>query len=490
MSRRSRKRAKGVKSNKLGIIAVLLILLAVVAVGVLHTVVRNYLRSEDFRVLVSEKVSEAANVKGEFAPFRWDGLAVDTDEYAAEGKGVIQQLRVEGMHTEVGLGKIWDGVWQIQGSRVRQIDVVLNTQAPSKPPKTVVIDENTMQPKEKKGWMPTEFELERLEIQTVNLTTLLEDGEASLKGVQVHVAPASGNQSYDIVMKGGTLKLPIEKVPTVDLKRVDMRYQDHQIYLHDLNATAWSSGVLDAAGEFDMKSKRYAFQGNLQGVKCDELLSKDWAKKVSGIVSSSYTVMDQGAEPQANGRLVIKNGVLTALPVLDALAAYADTTRFRVLNLSEAQADWKWRGDEVKLSNIVMASEGLMRLEGDLAIRGKKLDGTFNLGLAPGTLSRIPGAETDVFKSGEHGLLWAPVRITGTLDDPKEDLKNRLIAAAGMRLFTIAPETGAKVLKFSGKAIKDGSDKTIEGGTEAVDEGQKILEGVAEGLLRGLLGDD
>ena len=34
--------------------------------------------------------------------------------------------------------------------------------------------------------------------------------------------------------------------------------------------------------------------------------------------------------------------------------------------------------------------------------------GRFRLGLAPGTLSTIPGAETDVFLPGERGLLWTP----------------------------------------------------------------------------------
>ncbi len=486
MSRRSRKRASGVKSNKLGIIAVLLLITAVVGVGVVHSMVRNYLRSEGFRVLLSEKVSDAANVEGEFSAFRWDGLAVDTDSYQAGGKGLIRKMELEGLHTEVGLGKIWDGVWQIQGSRVREIDIVLDTQAPPTPPKAVVIDEVTMQPKEKKSWMPSEFELEKIDIQELNLVALLESGQVSLTRAQVQVKPVTRNRAYDISLAGGTLNVPYDQVPAIRLDEANLRYQENKMFLKDLTADVWSSGRLISSGEMDLKSKRYAFQGSVEGVKCSEVLSENWAKKVTGNISTSYTVVNHGVEPQAEGRLVIRNGVITALPLLDTLAAYADTTRFRVLNLNEAETDWKWRGGDLELTNILLESDGLMRVEGDLAIRGEKLDGKFMLGLAPGTLSRIPGAETDVFKRGDHGLMWAPVRITGTLDKPKEDLKNRLIAAAGMRLFTIAPETGAKVLKFSGRTMKDLPEKLLNGGGDSKD----LIEGVAEGLLNGLLGGD
>ncbi|HEY8960655.1 MAG TPA: hypothetical protein VIM57_00515, partial [Luteolibacter sp.] len=149
--------------------------------------------------------------------------------------------------------------------------------------------------------------------------------------------------------------------------------------------------------------------------------------------------------------------------------------------------------------DLVIASEGLVRIEGTLAVRDRRLDGSFRLGLAPGTLAQIPGAETDVFLPGERGLLWAPLRITGTLDDPKEDLTSRLIAAAGMRMFDVLPETGERVLKFSRtvvnhapiekgiEAVGKGVEKGIETGVKAIDKADELLHGVNR-TLDGLLG--
>ena len=89
----------------------------------------------------------------------------------------------------------------------------------------------------------------------------------------------------------------------------------------------------------------------------------------------------------------------------------------------------------------------------------------------PGTLSNIPGAETDVFLPGSHGLLWAPVHVTGTLDNPEEDLTARLIEAAGMRMFETLPETGEMALRFTQKAIGSYSGGAIGKGFELLGKG-------------------
>ena len=184
----------------------------------------------------------------------------------------------------------------------------------------------------------------------------------------------------------------------------------------------------------------------------------------------------------------VKDGVLTALPVLDRLAAYANTTRFRILPLQEAHAGFIRRGNKLTLTDIVISSEGLVRLEGRMDITGQALDGFFRLGLPPGTLATIPGAETKVFVEHEHGLLWATLRITGTLDEPKEDLSERLMAAAGDRMFELIPETGEKALKFTRSLFGESGRDAVQQGVEAVRGGSDILHGAADTVRQGVGG--
>jgi hypothetical protein len=91
-----------------------------------------------------------------------------------------------------------------------------------------------------------------------------------------------------------------------------------------------------------------------------------------------------------------------------------------------------------------------------------------------------------VFKPGRFGLLWAPIRVTGTLSDPKEDLTDRLTEAAGARMFELLPETGEKVFKFTKNVLGESPTKIIEKGSEVIDKGGELIKGAGD-LLKGIL---
>jgi hypothetical protein len=121
-----------------------------------------------------------------------------------------------------------------------------------------------------------------------------------------------------------------------------------------------------------------------------------------------------------------------------------------------------------------------------IQIRGNQLDGSFRLGIAPGTLATIPGAESEVFVPGERGLLWTSLRITGTVDNPKEDLTDRLVAAAGIRMFEQLPKSGERVIKFAQSILGGSSPTAGEDSAEANEQSEKVIKEV-NGLLQGLL---
>ncbi len=457
----------------------------------LYAMVRSYLHSEDFRRFLSGKASEAAEVTGEFTPFRWEGLAVDTSRFEATGSGVIRDLRVDGLHTEVGLGGLRRGVWEIRNSSAQRMELSLDARKPTAAstatPREMI---PTPPAKDAAGWLPKKIELQGLDVGNLVVKALLAGGEVSASGLRVRVDSSSNNHSWRTEIADGTIHMPLGLLPEFRLGRARLRYQDHQVFLTSATASAWKDGQLKASGEWNGLTKQYSLQGDVAGVKCGDLFNEDWAKRFKGDVSSDFNLDNLTGKPMARGRLDIRNGSLTALPVLDALAAYADTRRFRLLTLSEAHTDWSWKNDETCFSNLILASEGLVRLEGLLIIRGHDLDGTFRLGLAPGTLASIPGAETDVFAPGEKGLVWAPLHITGTLEDPHEDLTDRLVSAAGARMFDVIPETGEKVIKYTRSVLGDTPSKTLDKGVKLIEQGTKIVDdfGGVNGLIDGLLG--
>ncbi len=501
--RRDRRRAGETSRPWLGRLLAIVGVIVFVAIIAGYVGLRGYLHSEAFRRFLSAEAGQALKADGQFALFRWDGLQVSTDSFEASDGKVLERLRADNLRTEIGFGGLKRGVWELRESDVGRIDVSIDARGGNSPD-VAASPESPPKPSRKpsqKGWLPSDVELQGLTVRELSLRGILHDGLVTANGMKVRLDPAGGKKAYRASIDGGEVHLPWSWAPPVQLQQVKGRWQDGELFVTDANATLWKHGRLQADGEWNQRTGLGAFQGTVTDLDCADLLNADWAKRLTGKAESTFTLELRQSGPTARGRLQVRDGVLTALPFLDSLAAYADTQRFRVLPLSEAHTAWEYANREVVFRDLVIASEGLVRLEGTLAIRDGRLDGNFRLGLAPGTLAQIPGAEIDVFLPGERGLLWAPLRITGTFEDPKEDLTNRLIAAAGMRMFDVLPETGERVLKFSRtvvdqvplekgiQAVEKGLEKGLETGVKAIDKADDLLNGVNR-TLDGLLGGD
>lgn len=486
MSRRSRRRSGRGKPSWGGRIVIGLLVAGVVGVFALIVGIRGYLHSDSFRKMLSMEAGKALDGDGAFEAFRWKGLQVKTDSFKASGKGPVRQVRAEGIETEIGLGGFSRGVWEVRGFHIRKLEAKIDlTKVGVESVKTP--DKGGRAKPARRGWLPNQAEVVDAEIGNIAMEVMTPRGPASIMGTRLRAELKGGPMSYQAKLDGGVLQLPFEKLSPVKLDKAEVRWQDSTLFLTALDAEMWEKTRLSATGEWDSISQRSAFEGAVTEIPCVKLLNDTWSRRVTGEFDLSFEFEQTAESKNARGKIELKGGTLTALPVLDVLAAYADTRRFRVIQLTEARSDWRWRDGVLHFTNLVLASEGLIRLEGGLALRGRELDGMFRLGLPPGTLSQIPGAETHVFLPGERGFLWTTIRVTGTLDKPREDLSDRLIAAAGERMFEMLPETGEMVIRYSKTLAADAAPKVIEEGVRVIEQGTEIIQG-ANSLLDGLLG--
>jgi hypothetical protein len=417
-------------------------------------------------------------------------LAVDSEGYKAEGQELVSALQIEGLHSEIGLSGLRRGVWEIRNTRLRRLTMHLDATYPQATAPMAVIApdlEPPSQPSIRKTWLPDELELQSLELDEWNVHTRLTSGDFSATGMRLIAVPDKGKRSFQAEIRNGTIRTPFEVLPSIQLIETRLRAGQDSVFLSKLSANAWSKGRIDATGEWHRETNTYSFGGTISDVNSEDLLNETWAKRITGTLSTDFSISNTTGKPSAHGHLILTDGVLTALPVLDALAAYADTRRLRVLNLNEAHTKWRWTPDELTFHHIVIGSEGTARVEGQLQIRSGNLDGTLQLGLVPGTLASLPGAETHVFTRNERGLLWATIHVSGTLEKPRENLSERLLAAAGLRMLETLPENGEKVIKFTRNVLGEDSARAVEKGVEIIDKSGLNIEDVG-GILNNILG--
>jgi hypothetical protein len=422
---------------------------------------KSWLHGEEFRAMLSGKAGKTMNAEAAFGTFRWDGTVVDCPSFDAEGPGVMSRLEARGLSIDVGLGRVRERVVQLRNARVNQIDLEFDLRksaAYAAPLPDEVVAPELVQTAKAASWydrfLPNDIRLSELKVDQSSVRLKMDDGSMVFSGTRWEVTPDQVQGSYRALGQGGVITFPWEFLPPLELETAKMRYQDGSVFLTDADFQVYDRGRLRLAGEASVQGEGLSFDGTLRDVMADEVLSPDWSQKVEGRITSDFTVVDRGTGIVVDGALNFTDGVLTGLPVLDSLGAYGGNPRFRRLSLNEAKLKYSWEDGRIMIRDIRIGAEGLIRVEGRLTIeKDERLDGRFQVGLIPGTLARIPGAETKVFLPGERGLLWTSLHVTGTLDNPEEDLTNRLIAAAGMRMFELVPETGEHVLRFTQNAM-------------------------------------
>jgi hypothetical protein len=111
--------------------------------------------------------------------------------------------------------------------------------------------------------------------------------------------------------------------------------------------------------------------------------------------------------------------------------------------LQNLSANFEYSAGNLTLTNLVIESAGLARIEGSVRIaQDGNLSGQLELGLDLNTLKLLPGARETVFPTSRSGWYWSPVQLGGTVSNPREDLSPRLAACvAGAVLLNSSSKT-------------------------------------------------
>jgi hypothetical protein len=111
---------------------------------------------------------------------------------------------------------------------------------------------------------------------------------------------------------------------------------------------------------------------------------------------------------------------------LNRLAELARKKSFERLDLNECSLGFAWQYPEIDIKNIAIEEKGKFRIEGEISVKRRMLRGTIKLGLAREYLDWLPNPE-EVFSRRLSGYLWTEVHLSGTIDEPRQDLSQRII---------------------------------------------------------------
>ena len=478
----------------------LLILAAVMIPALFMGWVRHQLQDASFRGRLEALAGHRLGAEVQLAPLQWSG-----DEMRTPSASLVltdgSRAEAHGLHLGIDWGAFRRGTWHVLGAGADRLDLELAS-VPSGTPASAIASPvsppGPALPGWLRSWLPNRTSVDGLRVSRFSLR---HPGGWELGGASLSVSHwQEGETSILTTLQNGLVTTPLlasagNKPLKFELGRAITRLSAgnchlQEAILHRGRAELRVRGRLRSAGS------EWQTVLEWERVPLEEWIAADWRQRLTGELEGTLSLSGSGTTPaQGKGKLRLQNGIITALPVLDRLAAWSGVERFKRLVLDVAETEVNGSAREQVFDPIVLASHGLLRLQGRLTVRGDQLDGQFWLGVTPETLRWLPGASehvfTENFAEGPPGLRWTRVRLNGTRQAPREDLSQRLIEGAGKAALNLPAEVavqgGTLLLEpLLGKEaarpetlLKNAADT----GGKALESGARLIES-----LGGLLG--
>lgn len=445
------RKARPARSQILLIIGALL--LVGLALGILgaQAWIAAYLASAEFRDLLNNRTGGILEAQVEIQPLEWTGSDVFSEGLTAhEGVGWLSDLQMDQLRGRMDWRALWGGVLRVTQIETQQGEATFQKRTlPTTP---------VAPPTAPSGFF-RKTEIKRVLLRRMTLTWDPEGGqpEMTLRNSEIQMEPRGA--SWDIAATGGHLEK--RGLPTLDVMRIKGRLSDGILFLTEAAFRAGESGKILASGEFgDQSTLRIEWEG----VDAAAFLSAFWKPRLTGKFGGNAT-RHWAEESTMTGRAFLSDGELENLPLLKQLANFTGLQQFGQITIQEASGDFVKKAGRLDVSDFILESKGLLRLEGNFSVRDANggLSGRLQVGVSPQALQWLPGSRERVFTRNHNGYLWTELNLGGTLENPQEDLSSRLMSAMG----TEAVSTGVQILESAPGIMKNGTE-TLQEGTKGI----------------------
>jgi hypothetical protein len=132
---------------------------------------------------------------------------------------------------------------------------------------------------------------------------------------------------------------------------------------------------------------------------------------------------------RSNGTIKVDSAVLKNVDVLKKVADFTGHAEIAQMKVTSVTADYDWKFPTLTVRNFAFESRGVATVRGEFVIKDNRLDGEFELGVAPEIVDKFPGAREEVFRRNADGYLWTDLVLSGPPNNLHDNLKGRLVRA-------------------------------------------------------------
>ncbi|PYL23258.1 MAG: hypothetical protein DMF37_10225 [Verrucomicrobia bacterium] len=407
-----------------GAIAIFFVIAAATGTALFFSpLLTHYIESDAFRVAMENKTAKGLHFpSGRYAPIRRTGAVAAQSEgfQASDGEKAIKSLNARGITARFNPWAVFFRRWEVDEVHVQSGEIELQ------------IYEHKPEPVLSNPWfsifLPNRVLLKRIESDAVNVTWRLRGERAGFFGTRLLITPNGSDFEYRA--NGGILKMAV--VPDLYLARAHLLITKTLLTVYDVDLTPnpQSEGGIRAQGNAGIgEDKSVDLKATFERLPIRPWLQAKWKEHLSG--SAFGEIHWTGVNPKlesssGEGALRVRDGRIDNLPLLEKLAEVARNKSFEHLQLNDCSLSFAWRYPKIDIKDIAIEEKGKFRIEGAISINHRSLHGAISLGLTHQYLDWLPNPQ-EVFSRERSGYLWTSVHLSGTIDEPKQDLSPRIV---------------------------------------------------------------
>lgn len=495
MARRRRKKpqekkkvpSKGSRKRRLIIGLSVTTLLLILAPIITFYQVFSWLQSESFRIKLEEIVKDKAQANKVSIAGK---LQINDDQVSMqaidlERADIIEHAAARRIVAHIERSKLLDRELSITKLTMEEAALQLNANDMDEPLPPIKKDEGGLL----KKFAPEKAQLHSFECKDADIVLLTGEKRYSLTGGNITATPLTPNQmeEWQVTVENGRVRTPLSYLLTSNIKTATLFRTKETTELTECRFML-TPGELRMKGSMQNDTKNWVAILRANKANVARLLSDDWKKRLTGEIYGDLKLVGTGTTiKEAGGNISLQRGVLEALPILSDFCL-AGTKGYRSIHLEKAvcrisfpYADSlyniknAWLFDQIDLRS----KDGNLRVLGHVIVGSDgALRGTLTVGLTETIASAFSAVSADatsrIFNvEGEAGYQWLNINLSGTIDDPQEDLSARVQTVLAGTMKRAVTETVTSTARATGSMFDTFVKRSQEIMDAAAEEDEK-----------------
>lgn len=472
-----------------------------------------YMQGESFRrTLEAHLAAQFGAQRVELrSPLSIDGERVSEDGFSAEQAGALRSLQAGRVSMEVERSALLSRLLNIRKVSVEEAELVFEPKnespkmsgrkghAAAKPGRA----EAQAAEKPRRSFFSLQgWSVELMECKDTGLTYRRKGEDYSLQGCTVTTTPLKKG-GWQHSAENGRLHTPFALLHGASVRTATIQQDADGLSLTDCRIMLYP-GEMRVRAHQDAATQKWSANIALNKASVTSVLRGDWKRRVTGELFGKATLTgQQGALSAGEGTLSLQEGVLEGLPFLSDLPGEGGYPYRRLeLDKAECRLSFPYAAPEHNIAeawlfdNInIRSKNGLLRVRGHVIVgTDGALGGTLTIGLPRAMVSALPMASAlqGLFNAqGEEGYLWLNINLSGTLDEPEEDLSVRCAALMQSALPDAAGQAAAtaeQMFRLLLNPPKPAPKAGDAAGQDAPASPADVLDAAADGVQQGING--